>query len=110
MTDENDEAAVVTLEVKRSPISGSGIARVNIGVLKDLPDIAEGKTVLITYKRKKRVLRLVADDIMDSGLISLRQKDMDRLKVKVGEPVELSAMKGMESITKRIPFFGRKEE
>lgn len=110
MTDENDKTAVVTLDVKRSPISGSGIARVNIAILKDLPDIAEGKTVLITYKRKSRVLRLVADDIMARGLISLRQKDMDKLKVREGDTVELSSMTGMGSITKRIPFFGKKED
>ncbi|MGA1820975.1 MAG: hypothetical protein ACMUIG_00450 [Thermoplasmatota archaeon] len=110
MADEKDEATTVSLEVKRSPISGSGIARVNNGVLNDLPDLVEGKTVLVTFKKKNRVLRLVADDIIHSGLISLRQKDMEKLRVREGDVVELSAMKGMESIKKRIPFFGKKEE
>ena len=53
----------------------------------------------------KRVLRIVGDSRMNKGGISLRQKDMDRLKVKDGDKVKLLPVKGMgDHLTKRFGF------
>mgnify|MGYP001032618953 FL=1 len=100
----------VRLRVKRSPISGSGIGRVHTSVLK-MGDFEEGKAVEVSFEDNKRILRLVADDRMDKGKISLRQKDMDKLKTVEGNEVILNPISGMgQRITKSLPFLRRKGE
>ena len=42
MAEETEKEQGIFLVVKRSPISGSGIARVNIAILQ-LPEFTEGK-------------------------------------------------------------------
>ena len=84
------------LVVKRSPISGSGIARVNVSVLSRV-EVEEGKAALLRCGGNERVVRLVADDIMDEGKISLRQKDLEKLRVKSGGTVTLLPLKGVGS-------------
>lgn len=99
MTGE-DEGEV--LEVKESPISGSGIARVHTNIIEKNEDLVEGKPALLESESGKRVLRLVADDIIDEKKISLREKDRNKLKVSEGDKVTLSPLKGMDIITKRL--------
>lgn len=94
----------IKLKVKKSPISGSGIARVHIAILDEDKGIEETKPVLIESKDANRVLRLVADDIMESGWISLRQKDMDKLRVSEGDEVTVTPIKGVEKLLKRFSF------
>jgi hypothetical protein len=100
----------VRLRIKRSPISGSGIARVHTSVLK-MGDFEEGKAVEVSLEDRKRIMRLVADDRMDRGRISLRQKDMDKLNAEEGSEVILNPISGMgQRITKSLPFLRRKGE
>jgi arginine/ornithine N-succinyltransferase beta subunit len=96
----------IKLIVKKSPISGSGIARVHVGILEEVKGIEETKPVLVESKETARVLRLVADDIMERGRISLRQKDMNKLRVSEGEEVTLSPVKGVDKLLKRFSFMG----
>lgn len=104
MAEETEKELGIYLIVKRSPISGSGIARVNIAILQ-LPEFTEGKVALVENDKNKRVLRIVGDSMMTKGRISLRQKDMDRLKVKEGDKVKLLPVKGMgDHLTKRFGF------
>ena len=104
MTDEKEMEQGIYLIVKRSPISGSGIARVNISILQ-LPEFTEGKVVLVENEGNKKVLRIVGDNMMSKGRISLRQKDMDRLKVKEGDKVRLLPVKGVgDHLSKRFGF------
>jgi hypothetical protein len=104
MTDEKEMGKGIYLIVRRSPISGSGIARVNISILQ-LPEFTEGKVVLVENEKNNRVLRIVGDSRMKKGEISLRQKDMNRLKVKEGDKVKLLPVKGMsDHLTKRFRF------
>lgn len=86
----------VDLMVKRSPISGSGIARVHVSVLQ-MVKVEEGKPALLRRGTKERVVRLVADEMMEKGKVSLRQKDLERLRVKAGDMVTLLPLKGVGS-------------
>ncbi|MGA1792989.1 MAG: hypothetical protein ACMUHM_03470 [Thermoplasmatota archaeon] len=88
---EDREGSVegIELVVKKSPISGSGIARVHLSIL-ELPEFTEGKVALIEFGKQKKVLRLVGDNLMTKGRISLRKKDMEALRVKEGDKVTLS--------------------
>lgn len=97
MSDE-DSGSVdgVDLMVKRSPISGSGIARVHVSVL-TMVEVEEGKPALLRHGNNERVVRLVADEMMDEGKVSLRQKDLEKLRVKAGETVKLLPLKGVGS-------------
>ena len=90
MDDKDDSAKEqdVELIVKRSPISGSGIARVNSEVV-ETDQFEEGGPVYISFQGRKRVLRLVADGMMEKGMISIRDKDMSKLGVKSGEKILL---------------------
>lgn len=89
MKESGEEEDGMELTVKRSPISGSGIARVHAEVLKD-EEFQEGKPVLVVSKGgKKRVMRLVADSMMEKGKISLRQKDLEKLSVRSEDSVRL---------------------
>ena len=104
MTDDNEKEQGIYLIVKRSPISGSGIARVNISILQ-LPEFTEGKVVMVENEKNRRVLRIVGDSMMHKGRISLRQKDMDKLKVKEGDKVKLLPVMGVgDHLTKRFAF------
>ncbi len=87
----------VDLVVKKSPISGSGIARVHVSVLPTV-EVEEGKPALLRHGNKERVVRLVADEMMDEGKVSLRQKDLDKLQVKAGGTVTLLPLKGVGSM------------
>ena len=110
MNKEPEKENVVKLRVKMSPISGSGIARVNRKVLK-MGDFVEGKPLSVENGDRTRVMRLVADEIMDKGKISLRKKDMEKLKVKEGDEVSLVPMKGVgDVLNKRLGFFKRRDE
>jgi len=105
-----EEEIGVKLKVKRSPISGSGIARVHSSVLKK-GDFIEGKPHFVQKADRKRVMRLVADEIMDKGKISLRQKDMNKLKVSEGDEVTLLPAANMgERLIKGFGLFKKKEE
>jgi len=65
--------------------------------------------VEVSLKNKRRVMRIVADDRMDRGKISLRQKDIDKLDAGEGSEVILNPIKSMGvRITKSIPFLGKK--
>ena len=56
-------------------------------------------------------MRLVADEIMDKGKISLRKKDMEKLKVKEGDEVTLVPVKGVSDVlNKGLSFFKRRDE
>jgi hypothetical protein len=106
MGDESKEEGI-ELIVRRSPISGAGIARVHRSITDD-SDFEEGKVVLVKSEDHSRVLRLVSDNMMMKGRISLREKDMARLKVKEGERVRLLPMKGVgDHLTKRFSFLKR---
>lgn len=94
--DDSGSMDSVDLMVKRSPISGSGIARVNVSVL-TMVKVEEGKPALLRHGNKERVVRLVADEMMDKGKVSLRQKDLEKLRVKAGEMVTLLPLKGVGS-------------
>jgi hypothetical protein len=108
MEDENvEEFPGIELKVKKSPISGSGIARVHITII-ELPEFSEGKVVSVETEKVKRVLRLVADKMMDKGRISLRARDMDKLDVKEGDKVILKPVKSVgKRIGERLKFLGR---
>jgi hypothetical protein len=96
----------IELKVKKSPISGSGIARVHISII-ELPEFSEGKVVSVETEKVKRVLRLVADKMMEKGKISLRMKDMDKLGVKEGSKVVLMPVKSVgKRIGERLKFLG----
>ena len=89
MREENKgEKVGIELMVRKSPISGSGIARVHITIL-DLPEFTEGKVALFQNGNHRKVLRLVGDRMMTKGRVSLRKKDMDSLKVREGGKVTL---------------------
>jgi hypothetical protein len=106
--ERKDPEEGIRLKIKRSPISGSGIARVHSSVLK-MADFEEGKVVEASLKNRKRVMRLVADEIMERGKISLRQKDIEKLGAAEGEEILLIPVKGMgERITKGFSFLKRK--
>ncbi|MFW3146258.1 MAG: hypothetical protein ACMUIE_05555 [Thermoplasmatota archaeon] len=100
---ERENESGIYLMVKRSPISGSGIARVHTKVLES-DDFKEGGPIIVTgSKTRKRVLRLVADNMMEKGKVSLRQKDMDKLGVREGHKVILEPMEKMGNrITRRL--------
>jgi hypothetical protein len=104
IVDKGEEEKGIELIVRKSPISGSGIARVHSSII-DLPEFNEGKVALIEKEKNHRVLRLVADSMMMKGRISIRQKDMDKLKVKEGEKVKMLPVKGVgDHISKRFRF------
>jgi hypothetical protein len=106
--DKKEPEEGVRVRVKRSPISGSGIARVHTSIIK-MAEFEEGKAAEVSKDGKRRVLRLVADDIMEKGKISLRQKDLDKLGAREGDEVILSPIKGMgERITKGLSFLRTK--
>jgi len=92
---ENEEQGI-TLKVKRSPISGSGIIRVHESVLEGTA-LAEAKPALLRKGRYEVVVRIVADDLMARGMVSLRQKDMERLRVKEGGEVVLLEYVGIRN-------------
>ena len=95
--ESGEEVEGVELIVKRSPISGSGIARVHTEVLEN-SEFQEGKPVVIVSKEgKKRVMRLVADSIMEKGKISLRQKDLDKLSIRSDDRIRILPYKGIGS-------------
>lgn len=94
MAEEEDYA--IELIVKKSPISGSGIVRVNTRIL-DNEDFVEGGLALVKCGEKNgRVMKLVADSMMEEGMTSIRQKDMERLEVEEGERVTLHSYKGIK--------------
>jgi len=97
---EEEEGEV--LKVRESPISGSGIARINTKTMERNIDLLEGKPALLRSQSAERVVRLVADDMMEEGWISLREKDRKRLKVSRGDEVTLLPLKGVGIITKRL--------
>lgn len=110
MSKEDEEENVVKLRVKMSPISGSGIARVNRRVLK-MGDFQEGKPLSVEKDDRKRVMRLVADEIMDKGKISIRKKDMEKLKVREGDEVSLVPVKGIgDMLNKRLKLFKGRDD
>ena len=90
--DKEQEEKGIELIVRKSPISGSGIARGHSSII-DRPEFNEGKVALIEKEKYYRVLRLVADSMMMKGRISIRQKDMDKLKVKEGDKVKMLPVK-----------------
>ncbi len=105
---KEDPEPGIKLRVKRSPISGSGIARVHTTVIK-MAEFEEGKAAEVSKGDKKRVMRLVADDMMEKGRISLRVHDLEKLDAKEGDEVYLNPVKGMgEKITKRLSFLRKK--
>ncbi len=105
--EKEEEIPGVELYVKMSPISGSGIARVHVSVV-EKNEFMEGKVVSVESGKNRRVLRLVADSMMDRGRISLRRKDMDKLGVKEGSKVTIRPMKGMgDRLSKKFKFLGR---
>lgn len=109
MKDKTDEEGI-KLRVKMSPISGSGIARVNSRVL-DNEGYIEGKPHIIQKGEKKRVVRLVADDIMEKGKISLRRKDLQKIGAGEGEEIILlPSMKVGDRLQRGLDFFKRKED
>jgi arginine/ornithine N-succinyltransferase beta subunit len=74
-------------------------------------DFIEGKPHFVENGDRKRIMRLVADDIMDRGRISLRQKDMEKLRVKEGDEVVLRpVLKVGTRLTKGFGLFKKKEE
>ncbi|MGA1848283.1 MAG: hypothetical protein ACMUHB_02985 [Thermoplasmatota archaeon] len=108
MVDEkNEEFPGIELKVKKSPISGSGIARVHLSII-ELPEFSEGKVVSVETDKVKRVLRLVADKMMDKGRISLRLRDMEKLGVREGDRVTLMPVKSVgKRIGERFSFLNR---
>ena len=102
--EEGKEPESVKLRVKKSPISGSGIARVNLSVM-DRINISEGKTAIISSGKKSTVVRLVADERMDRGRISIRRKDLIKLRVREGDEVELTSFK--KAVGKKFSFLRR---
>jgi hypothetical protein len=102
-----EEFPGIELKVKKSPISGSGIARVHLSII-ELPEFSEGKVVSVETEKVKRVLRLVADKMMDKGRISLRARDMEKLGVREGDKVVLMPVKSVgKRIGERFKFLGR---
>lgn len=101
--EKSEEVEGIELVVKKSPISGSGIARIHMQILES-SDLKEGKPVIIgSEKGKKRVLRLVADRMIEKDSISLRTKDMAKLGVNAGDKVLLYPYTTMGSrLTSRI--------
>lgn len=85
---------VFSLRVKMSPISGSGIARINRLHLRNT-ELEEGKPVMIMNGDRKRIMRLVADEMMERGKISIRRKDMDKLRVSEGDEVMIQPLKNV---------------
>ena len=104
MTEETEKEQGIYLVVRKSPISGSGIARVNKLIL-EMPEFTEGKVALVENEKFNRVLRIVGDSMMQKGRISLRQKDMDKLKVKEGDKVKLLPVTSVsDHIYRRLGF------
>jgi len=107
MEKEEEKFPGIELKVKKSPISGSGIARVHISII-ELPEFSEGKVISVETDREKRILRLVADKMMEKGRISLRVKDMEKLGVREGERVVLKPVKSVgKRIGEKFGFLGK---
>ena len=84
----DDDLVTVTLKVKRSPISGRGIGRVNLKVL-DKMNLSESKNIEVVYRNKVIIVKVVADNLISKDLISLRIKDMEKLSVENDDEVTL---------------------
>ncbi|MGA1820630.1 MAG: hypothetical protein ACMUHU_06445 [Thermoplasmatota archaeon] len=100
----------IELVVRKSPISGSGIARVHISII-DLPEFTEGKVALFEKGAHKKVLRLVGDNLMTKGRVSLRKKDMESLRVREGDKVMLSPVVNIgDRIKDRLKIFRTRDD
>ncbi|MFW3146450.1 MAG: hypothetical protein ACMUIE_06530 [Thermoplasmatota archaeon] len=88
--EQKEEEHIVTLKVAESAIRSmdSGIARIHESYLKD---IEEGEIDLVELRagKKKKVVKLVADRLAKKNVVVLREGDMEDLKVKEGDEVEI---------------------
>jgi hypothetical protein len=88
--EQNGEEHFVTLKVAVSAVRSmdSGVARINKSHLKDFE---EGEIDLVELRagKKKKVVKLVADRLASKDVVVLREGDMEDLKVKEGDEVEI---------------------
>ena len=88
---ENDEEGMkVSLPVRKSSISSveSGIARIHRSHM-DMFEGNEHPMGVISYGKKRIVVKIVADRLAPEGYITLRSKDIEDLDVDEGEEVFL---------------------
>ncbi len=83
-----EDTEKMTLKVRRSPISGRGIGRVNLTVLEQL-NLSESKNIEVSYKSNTIIVKIVADNLISQDIISLRVKDMEKIGVQQGDEVTL---------------------
>lgn len=90
MAEKKSKPAIksIKLVITRSKVGGGGIARVNEKVMKRL-NTGSGDFIGARYKDDIILVKGVADHTMGMKDISLRAKDINRLKAKVGTEVEI---------------------
>ena len=79
------------LVVRKSAISGGGIARVHISVLEDM-GIEPGENIVVRSGNRAIIVKVFGDNLVEKGDIRLRAKDMKRLGVKKGDRVEIEPL------------------
>jgi hypothetical protein len=86
----NEEEHFVKLNVAKSAITSmeSGIARIHDSHLKGFEE-GEIDLVEIRAGKKKKVVKLVSDRLARKNLIVLRDGDIEALKVREGDEVEI---------------------
>jgi hypothetical protein len=86
----NEDDHFVTLKVGKSAITSmdSGIARIHDSYMKDFID-SEMKLVELHAGKKKKVVKLVSDRLVEKNTVILRNGDMDDLNVHEGSEIEL---------------------
>ena len=89
MGDEEEFVDEMELIVVESRITRGGIARVNKRVL-DAMKLANGDHVVVKYGKKSILVKIIGDNLIDEGEISLRAKDRKRLGVREGDYVVVS--------------------
>jgi hypothetical protein len=87
---EPEEADALKLKASMSSIESisSGIARINSTYL-DIFEDEPPNLVIVRYNDKQKTIKLVADRLAEMGKIILRKDDMDDIKVKDGEEVDI---------------------
>jgi len=88
---------MVDVKVKKSKIGKTGRTRVCQNALESL-ELEDGTDIVITSDEKSITLKAFTDDLVEEGVIYLREKDMNSLKVNEDDIVSISPH---ETLTKK---------